>query len=301
LRRVVRGDLGRTTESKPLSSLEQQLAKRLGRRTDAVWSGVPGRRRPSRAKMRAARQRVEERMERDQSTQGQDGRWTLVHRAGVLGKELGPEERALQQCRQLLARYGVVAREWLDREIGAWDWSMIYRTLQQMEMRGEVRRGYFVQGLSGAQFAMPDVVEELRSVSTAGDDENVVLMNSCDPANLFGPSEVDGPLCTSGEPLTFQRIPSTWLVLHRGLPVLLVESSGANLTTTQGSQESILLRAIQRWLEHLSTFDTRTSVKLWDGDPVLGSPGASLLEAAGFYRDYEAMSWSGAMVPSRSR
>ena len=59
-------------------------------------------------------------------------------------------ERVAQQARQLLARYGVVTHERLADEIGAWDWSLISQQLQRLEMRGEVRRGYFVQGLPGA-------------------------------------------------------------------------------------------------------------------------------------------------------
>ena len=121
-----------------------------------------------------------------------------------MGKPLPPAEVAARQARQLLARYGVVTHESLDSEIGAWDWGIIYPELQRLEMRGEVRRGYFVRGLPGVQFALPEVVEQLRAGATKAkdDEEPVVLLNACDPANLYGPA---GELRTAaGEPFAFR-------------------------------------------------------------------------------------------------
>ena len=116
------------------------------------------------------------------------GRWTLVHRFGVLGKALPEAERVAQQARQLLARYGIVTRESLADETGAWEWVPILRQLQRMEMRGEVRRGYFVQGLSGLQFALPEAVERLRALRDGeGEEPELVVMNAYDPANVYGP------------------------------------------------------------------------------------------------------------------
>jgi ATP-dependent Lhr-like helicase len=88
-----------------------------------------------------------------------------VHRFGVLGKALPPQERVTVQARQLLARHGVVTYASLDDEFGAWEWGALYPEFQRLELRGEVRRGYFVQGLAGVQFALPEVVEQLRSLA----------------------------------------------------------------------------------------------------------------------------------------
>jgi ATP-dependent helicase Lhr and Lhr-like helicase len=91
------------------------------------------------------------------------GRWSLVHRAGVMGPKMPEDEHARVVARQWLDRYGVVFREWWKRERPPVGWRTIYRELKRMELRGEVRRGYFVSGLSGAQFAVPEAVERLRS------------------------------------------------------------------------------------------------------------------------------------------
>jgi ATP-dependent Lhr-like helicase len=177
-----------------------------------------------------------------------EGRWTLVHRFGVWGKAVSLEERTAQQSRQLLARYGVVTSASLDNEIGAWDWGLIYQYLQRLELRGEVRRGYFVQGLAGVQFALPGVVEQLRlarsSAMETEANEAFVVLNAGDPANLYGPAFEHSPPTAAGEPLTFPRLPSTWLVQRRGLPVLLAGDTGANLTLMAGADESAIRQAI---------------------------------------------------------
>ena len=91
------------------------------------------------------------------------GRWSLVHRIGVWGREVPFEERIARQARQLLQCYGIVTRQSLEGDPeGGWDWRALYPQFQLMEMRGEVRRGYFVQGLPGVQFALPEAVERLR-------------------------------------------------------------------------------------------------------------------------------------------
>ena len=108
-------------------------------------------------------------------------------------------------------------------------------------------------------------------------------MSACDPANLWGPPIEGG--------VTFSRIPSTWLVVQRGLPILVAEDTGANLTAAQGTDEDVIRRALQDLLGHLAGFEHRVTVERWNGEPVLDSAGHLLLEAAGFYRDYPGMTW----------
>jgi ATP-dependent Lhr-like helicase len=270
------------------SSLEEQLAERLAGRPLPPASA----RRPSRSQLQAIKRRVRERLE-PESAPHWVGRWTLVHRQGVLGKPVSPEARADRQARQLLARHGVVTHDSLAGEAGGWDWSSIYQQLQRLEMRGEVRRGYFVQGLPGIQFALPEVVERLRAARDGDQEaqEALVVMSACDPANLWGPPLEGGPQAATGAPLTFSRIPSTWLVVQRGLPVLVAEDTGANLTTIQGADDDVIRRALQDLLGHLAGFEHRVTVERWNGEPVLDSAGHLLLEAAGFYRDYPGMTW----------
>ena len=287
MRQMVRDGRPLPQERKPYSSLETQL---LRRRDHHVPRTRHGRSRPGPAQVRAAQRRVRQRLEaRDESRWV--GRWAAVHRYGVLGKALPLPKRVDRQTRQLLARYGVVTRECLADETGSWQWGLINQQLRRLEMRGEVRRGYFVQGLPGVQFALPEVVERLRAIRDGEPESAPVVMNACDPANLYGPTRDDGPQTPAGTPLAYSRVPSTWTVQHRGLPVLVAASSGAHLTVTQGMDGGLVQRATQALLDHLARTTHRVTVETWNGEPVLQSAGRPLLEAIGFYRDYPAMVW----------
>jgi ATP-dependent Lhr-like helicase len=228
------------------------------------------------------------------------GRWAAVHRFSVLGKPLPADEVANRQARQLLARHGVVTRDSLAHEEGAWDWERIYATLQRLEMRGEVRRGYFVHGLPGVQFALPEVVEGLRALRNS-DDDALVVMNACDPANLYGPAGEQAPLAATGRPLSFARIPSTWLVQQRGLPVVVAEDTAGRISTRHGADHPLLRRALEALLQHLASHQRRLVVHTWNDSPVLESDGQAVLEAAGFYRDYPGMAWERPVSASAAR
>jgi ATP-dependent Lhr-like helicase len=303
MRQIVQRGSPRPPAPKPLSSLEEQLARRrqrLGARARPLGQ------RPGPAQYRAAKRRVRQRLAHSLShsslgtpaAAGPEsrwvGRWTLVHRFGVMGKALSDGERTARQARQLLARWGVVTRQSLEGESGAWSWAPIYRQLVRMEMRGEMRRGYFVQGLPGAQFALPEAVEQLRALrDQAHVDPELVVMNAVDPANLYGPQLEDTVqeeiLTAGGEPMTFSRVPSTWLVQQAGRPVLVAADSGARITLTEGVDEGLARRALRALLDHLGTFASRVRVETWNGEPVLGGEGQAILESLGFYRDYPAM------------
>ena len=210
-----------------------------------------------------------------------------------MGPPLSPDERSLRQARQLLLRHGVVTRASLDREEGPWEWTAIYRQLLRMELRAEVRRGYFVRGLPGVQFALPEAVERLRAVSARGGAEAggadgrgcVVVMNACDPANLWGSAAM------TTEAVAFARVPTTWLVQHRGLPVLVAEDTAARISVAPGADDSLVRAALAALVDHLSGFSATLTVESWDGARVLESGGAALLESLGFYPDHPGMTW----------
>ena len=122
------------------------------------------------------------------------GRWSLV------GARSEPGRRATMAALALIDRDGIVTRgSAADRLPGGF--STAYRVLGQLEESGQVRRGYFVEGLGGAQFALPDAVDALRAANTGG--AGALLLAATDPANPYGaalgwpePVAVDGE--TSG-------------------------------------------------------------------------------------------------------
>jgi ATP-dependent Lhr-like helicase len=210
------------------------------------------------------------------------GRWSLVHRASVLGPPASDEARAERLARILLARYGVVSHESLEREAGAWEWSQLYRVYQRLELRGEVRRGYFVVGFSGIQFALPAAVEALRERRAS--DETIVVLNATDPANILG-GEYPGTAA-----LRFARLFSTHIALLCGRSVALFEVGGAQITALPGAEAGAVSRAVSAYLARPFA-PRRVVVSRWNDVSVLGSPGEALLRVLGFQSTPSAMEW----------
>ena len=303
MRIAARGDWTQADSRGIESSLDGQLSEwRAARKSASALS------RPPKGRLHRARREVARRVS---PLTNWPGRWSLVHRIGVWGREIADEERADRQARQLLHRYGIVTRECLEHETlghqaGAMGWGPLYRQLQFMEMRGEVRRGYFVRGLSGVQFALPEALERLRewNKEEAEGVGELVLVNAWDPALLYGPalSGRDRPgadLPEGRNPYRVTRLPSNYLVLQRGVPVLLFEHGGGRWTTLPGASEEILLEATRLLMDHLTREDgicslpRRVVVSTWDGAPPLGGEGQSLLETLRFRREALDMVWDG--------
>jgi ATP-dependent Lhr-like helicase len=216
---------------------------------------------------------------------GWSGRWSLVRSRGVMGKPLALEEKAAGQTLLLLRRYGVVARE-LCRHEEFLPWPLLAAELQRLEMRGEVRRGCFVEGFAGMQYAMPEAVEELRAlVSQETSSEPLILMNMCDPALPYG-----GGIPARKEGLRFARIPSTFLALLGGKPVVAAELYGRRLwTLNEGGAEH--LPAVVLALLGLTRLPSplrpsgQIELEYIDGDRPAAGPYCRQLESMGFRRD----------------
>jgi ATP-dependent Lhr-like helicase len=90
-------------------------------------------------------------------------------------------------ARALLARYGVVFWQLLERE-APWlpPWRELLRVYRRLEARGEIRGGRFVEGLVGEQFALPEAIAPLRAIRQRADDGELAVVGGCDPLNLVG-------------------------------------------------------------------------------------------------------------------
>jgi len=163
-----------------------------------------------------------------------------------------------------------------------------------MEDRGRVRRGYFVEGLGGAQFALPAAVDRLRAERPApGDDEDasgrVVVLAATDPANPYG-AALPWPRPAEGG-VTYPRTAGAYVVLADGAPVLYLERSGRAIRTFPAfaDRETALaaLRALVRPGPDASLRKVR--IERIDGEPVLTSPHHALVLDAGFQRTYRGL------------
>ena len=100
------------------------------------------------------------------------------------------------QTRRLLERHGVLTREAVRGEGITGGFDGVYPVLRAMEEAGRIRRGYFIAGLGGAQFALPGAVDRLRSVREPTDERPLVLA-ATDPANPYGIT-VEWPRAVTG-------------------------------------------------------------------------------------------------------
>jgi ATP-dependent Lhr-like helicase len=179
---------------------------------------------------------------------GWTGRWSLVRRRGTMGPELPEEERAERIARQWLVRYGIVSRDWWRRERPPVSWRSIYRELKRLEFRGEVRRGYFVKGLGGAQFALPDAVEWLRAAASEDDvSAGFVVMAASDPANVYNlPLEL-----IEKDPLWRPRGSGAMLVTRGGRVAIAVEGRGRRYSVADWLSPGEASAAKKALIEHL--------------------------------------------------
>jgi ATP-dependent Lhr-like helicase len=219
-----------------------------------------------------------------------EGRWSVL--------AWGPpnvEGQAITQANLLLSRYGIVARELALLDPWILPWRVLYEVLTRMELSGAVRRGYLVEGLSGAQFALPEAVELLEKVHTPSTAAApVVLLHSLDPANLYGAgAPFDIPLLDGGT-RQFLRRAGNWLIVKAGKPILLIEAQGKRLTALSSASREDVMAAVALVPQVLTgepyqATKHKLTVEEWNGEPVTASEGHEMLKAAGFVRDYQGM------------
>src|SRR5581483_12015224 len=124
------------------------------------------------------------------------GRWSLV--SAPISADVDPTRAMLALAGVLLERHGVLTREAVRGEGVPGGFSAVYPVLRAMEEAGRVRRGYFVAGLGGAQFALPGAVDRLRAARAGASPEpgaweenadapaTVVVLAATDPAQPYG-------------------------------------------------------------------------------------------------------------------
>src|SRR5207248_9429918 len=104
------------------------------------------------------------------------GRWSQTER--LFGDV--PDRRALAEL--LLERQGIVTRDGVRAEGIPGGYGAVYGELRALETLGLCRRGYFVEGLGGAQFALGGAVERLRELREPQEDEPPKVLAAADPA-----------------------------------------------------------------------------------------------------------------------
>jgi ATP-dependent Lhr-like helicase len=269
---------------------------------DLVWAGEvtndawqplrAGRRygapKPERRPRRFSRRRASE-------ITATQGRWSRTERLfqGTV------DRRALAEL--LLERQGIVTRDGVRAEGIQGGYGAVYGELKALETLGLCRRGYFVEGLGGAQFALGGAVERLRELRPKdGDEPDALVLGAGDPAQPYGgplPWPKRGADGRGGKAATASngasqatprgarpaRVAGAYVVLLGGEAVLFVERGGRTLVPLRDPDEAWLRPALAALVQHVKNRGLkRLAVERFDGEPVAESEIMPLLLEAGF-------------------
>ncbi len=206
------------------------------------------------------------------------GRWSLLP-----GREADPTRRLHAAAEQLLQRHGIVTRGASMSEHVTGGFAGVYGVLKAMEESGRCRRGYFVEGLGGAQFALPGAVDRMRGMGEDPRDPLTLVLAASDPANAYGAAlpwpERDAERAGHRP----GRKAGASVVLVDGRLVVYVEKGGRTLLTYTGDPEDIqravdaLALAIRDGLLGTLTVEKSDGETVFDNTPL-----ATALAGAGF-------------------
>jgi ATP-dependent Lhr-like helicase len=208
------------------------------------------------------------------------GRWSLTGPLFAGAPSHGPRMRAISEL--LLERHGILTREAVLAEGIPGGFAALYSELANLETLGTARRGYFVEGLGGAQFALPAAIERLRGLR-ADEPAGPLVLAATDPANPFGatlpwPKREDDE--SNRRPA---RVPGAYVVTLDSDAVLYVERGGKGLLALRKPDEDWLRPALEALAADVKRGRIpRLGIERFDGEPVVGSEAGELLVELGF-------------------
>jgi ATP-dependent Lhr-like helicase len=221
---------------------------------------------------------------------GPGGRWSLVR--DLIHQEITSTERAHAWAATLLERHAIVARETGAVEALGGGFGSVYGVLRSLEDAGRLRRGYFVEGLGGMQFAYPGIVDRLRRERDAARDGTAVALAATDPANPYG-WLLPWPALTAegeGNPPVARRAAGSVVALVDGLPVMYLDRNGRRLRTFVAVDDTQLARALSALRGVARARPARTlTIEHVGSVPAIRSSLAPLMKEAGFQMDYRYM------------
>jgi ATP-dependent Lhr-like helicase len=210
------------------------------------------------------------------------GRWSLTAPLFADPPSHGPRMRAL--CEVLLERYGIVTRETVLAEGVPGGFAALYGELANLETLGTARRGYFVEGLGGAQFALPAAIERLRTMRT-DEPAGALVLPATDPANPFGATLPWPRRDDDDSGRRPARVPGAYVVTLDAEPVLYLERGGKALVALRRPDEPWLREALEALADAVRRGTApRLGLERFDGEPVVGSELGELLIELGFRR-----------------
>jgi len=212
-----------------------------------------------------------------------EGRWSAV----VTTERAGSTAWAAALTQQLLSRHGLVARNVTAVEPVPGGFSTIYPVLRRLEDTGRVRRGYFVAGLGGAQFAEPGAIDLLRAERDPGAAPVAVTLAATDPANPYG-ALVEWPAWGDSSQRA-SRVASARVVLVDGYATAWIARGDRSVLVAAPEEDPERSRrclALAREMVRLARLPTAERrgwlVVELNGQPAAASPLARYFVEAGF-------------------
>jgi ATP-dependent helicase Lhr and Lhr-like helicase len=227
------------------------------------------------------------------------GRWSMLP-----DRDSDPTRRAHALAESLLDRHGVVTRGAVAAEHVSGGFAAVYPVLKAFEETGRCRRGYFVEGLGGAQFAMPGAVDRMRALAAPARESSpwqtpvpggwrdrrkpeatrALVLAATDPANPYGaalgwPAR---PATDHGGGHKPGRKAGALVVLVDGELALYVERGGKSLLSWSDDPDCVQPAADALALAVRDGMLGKLAVERADGEAVLTSPLGAALEQAGF-------------------
>ncbi|NJD02313.1 MAG: DEAD/DEAH box helicase [Ruminiclostridium sp.] len=176
------------------------------------------------------------------------GRWYLAGDVSLPHNEKGLKIH----INRLLDRYGVISKDIADCEKDIFKWGDIYKHLKNSEFSSGIKRGFYISGLSGIQFARDKDLELIRMQDSPDKDEQFVTLCSCDPANPY--KDLLGRVSNIKTP----KSQGTAVVFANGLPVLVFRDYGNSIVPLTIDRD-ITVKAAKSFVEAFS------SRSLWTG------------------------------------
>lgn len=213
------------------------------------------------------RQRVQARVT------GYPGHFARLPRPEGTGDRLDDLERARERAHLLLDRWGVVCPDLCRREAKALSWNRVFRALRWMELSGEVVGGWFLDGLGGPQFALPEALESIHDWRPNAAPPR--WLHAQDPASPCG---LGLPL--AGLPLPAARSGNE-LVLGAGRVLLTWCRGSGELAIDPAPDQAEFKTTVAVFAAALSRRPgprQRLEVLTLNGEPARGSPCAAALE-----------------------
>ena len=198
------------------------------------------------------------------------GRWSLVER--LVAQPPEPTERHAAWAQLLLERNGVVTRQTALAEGYPGGFTNLYPVFSRLEETGRIRRGYFVEGLGGSQFALPGAVDLLRSERR----DPLYVLASTDPANPYG-SVLPWP---NRENLRLARDAGAYVVVRNGELIGYLDKSRRGLTLFD--PDPSIYGEVSRAIAEVAARHRRLTLVTVNGSAAPRSPLAPTLAEWGF-------------------